>query len=416
MSCTAIEECLMLLESLETSGFFSSIEIREYTRRLLRFEEMLQRKKKLHVDMVIAYVRYVQYFEHLQTVRARKAGGQAVSLFRRLILDIFRRGLERFYDSINLWALLFSYISRNGARRLISRSLVRALRMNPSSVALWAYAASWEFAKVANPFGARTLIQRGLRSCEKTRELWKEYFDMEVRYAELTQTRRRFVNSDQELLQSKVEDGRTLSIPEGNFALSVYESAKSQHAGDFHFLLNFFLVASNKPWARRLCNNIHEDLWKRFPQNRLELTLAGYGVLPSRLDRSIFHRMLNGVEILESSSTMYGCLRLLNDEHFVNAEQARSGELLPYLQCVSELSTSHHVISGRSSFQFREVLGPVLHRTPRSNSAEIINSEASIEFYMWSTAALKVNTVTSVSTECIFLVGKTHLSPHFFFT
>lgn len=416
MPSPANDECLLLLESLEKSGVFNSTEIRECTRRLLHFEESLQRKKKLHVDMVVAYVRYVQYFEHLHIVRAKKAGRQAVSLFRRLILDIFRRGLLRFYDSIKLWALMFSYVAKHGARRLISRSLVIALRMNPSSAALWAYAASWEFTRNANPSGARTLIQRGLRSCHKTRELWRQYFEIELRYTDLIQTRRQIVNSDQELLESKVQNGATLSIVEGNFALRVYEAAKSQYAGDFYLLFHFFLAALHKPWSQKLCKNIREDLWKLFPQNRLELTLASYGKFPGGLDGGIYKRMLHRAEILENSCTVQGLFRLLNEESVVTVEQAYSGELLPSLRWASQLFASHNFISGRSFDQFRAVLGPVVHRVLRASSADIINSEASVKFHGQRNSALQVRTVIALaSAEFIFLVGKTHLSPLYFF-
>ena len=77
-----------------------------------------------------------------------------------------------------------SYSSSKGARKLVSRALVQALRFNPGCSGLWAYAASWEFktqvhlwcdynlfylsalsAMQLNPFGARALIHRGLRAC-----------------------------------------------------------------------------------------------------------------------------------------------------------------------------------------------------------------------------------------------------------
>lgn len=56
--------------------------------------------------------------------------------------------------------------------------------------ALWIYAAAWEFEANQNAAAARSLMQRGLRMCPKSGQLWLEYLKMELTYAQRLKTRR----------------------------------------------------------------------------------------------------------------------------------------------------------------------------------------------------------------------------------
>ena len=54
---------------------------------------------------------------------------------------------------------------------------------------LWSYAAAWEFQRQGNVAAARRFLQRGLRNCGASEELWLDYFRMEARLAAPGRTR-----------------------------------------------------------------------------------------------------------------------------------------------------------------------------------------------------------------------------------
>ena len=61
---------------------------------------------------------------------------------------------------------------------------------------MWSYAGAWEFEHNGNAAAARTLMQRGLRMCKSSQQLWLEYFRMELMYAHKLGARRRLLGID----------------------------------------------------------------------------------------------------------------------------------------------------------------------------------------------------------------------------
>ena len=71
--------------------------------------------------------------------------------------------------------------------------LTKALQLHPTASGLWSYAAAWEFEHNSNAAAARSLMQRGLRMCRGSQQLWLEYFRMELMYAHKLRARRRIL-------------------------------------------------------------------------------------------------------------------------------------------------------------------------------------------------------------------------------
>ena len=74
--------------------------------------------------------------------------------------------------------------------------LTKALQLHPTASGLWSYAAAWEFEHNSNAAAARNLMQRGLRMCKTSQQLWLEYFRMELMYAHKLAARRRVLGID----------------------------------------------------------------------------------------------------------------------------------------------------------------------------------------------------------------------------
>jgi len=261
---------LFLIDKLEKTCVFAPIEIRQLARRLRYFDEKLRhRRSTAAVWTVCAYIRCVQYFDALYQRRARKAGIKASNLFKTVVFNILRNAIRQSPYDLKLWLAFFNYASRHGARKLVSFGLATSLRLNSSIAGLWAYAARWEFSTEANPFSARTVIQRGLRSCVETQELWREYFELELKYMCLIQSRSMVL----ELGAADVSNNiLPLAVDEGAFAASVYNAAKSQHKKDFNFLVQFLTRISEPTHvSKTLKNYILKDLFTEFPSRRAHL-------------------------------------------------------------------------------------------------------------------------------------------------
>jgi U3 small nucleolar RNA-associated protein 6 len=71
--------------------------------------------------------------------------------------------------------------------------VTKALQLHPSEASLWIYASVWEFEHNRNAGAARALMQRGLRMCPGSAELWAEYFRLELLYAHTLRMRRKIL-------------------------------------------------------------------------------------------------------------------------------------------------------------------------------------------------------------------------------
>ena len=68
--------------------------------------------------------------------------------------------------------------------------VTKGLQLHPREPSLWVYAAAYEFEHNRNAAASRALMQRGLRMCPGSPELWAEYFRMELLYAHTLRARR----------------------------------------------------------------------------------------------------------------------------------------------------------------------------------------------------------------------------------
>jgi hypothetical protein len=82
--------------------------------------------------------------------------------------------------------------------RVLSKIFARALQIHPRDASLWIHAAAWEFEENRNVTAARSLLQRGLRLNGKSRDMWREYFKMEVLFVTRLIERRRVLGLDGE--------------------------------------------------------------------------------------------------------------------------------------------------------------------------------------------------------------------------
>jgi U3 small nucleolar RNA-associated protein 6 len=217
-----MEEMIPELEALEHSGYFSKAELKSIVSQRQQFEYALKRKAVIKRD----YLKYIEYeckLDRLRILRKKekKIEGKesiASSCFIRRVHFIFERALRKFKGDLSLWKAWVDYCRESGSGRQASKVLARAVQLHPTCSALWVQAAAWEFDHNANAAAARALMQRGLRICKNSPELWHEYFRMELLYC-LRLRERRVV------LGLEKAQGIDEALINGTVALVVYKNA-----------------------------------------------------------------------------------------------------------------------------------------------------------------------------------------------
>ncbi|KAI9593863.1 hypothetical protein BDF19DRAFT_447127 [Syncephalis fuscata] len=101
------------------------------------------------------------------------------------VCKIYERAINRFHGDVKLWLQYADYLKKKDSTRLLSRTIARALQLHPTKPSLWIYAAAWEFEENGSIVAARAMMQRGLRFNGNSKELWIEYFRLELAYIEM---------------------------------------------------------------------------------------------------------------------------------------------------------------------------------------------------------------------------------------
>ncbi|MCO5593979.1 hypothetical protein L7F22_047998 [Adiantum nelumboides] len=182
------------LDDLKERRLFSDAEVKEIARRRREFEFRLERRSKMKEDY-LSYIEYELQVEKLRLLRKKSLVRELHSFRRRWqpslcdrasamrIMLIYQRAVTRFKGDLDLWMQYLEYCKCRGTRRM-QKVLTKVLRLHPTVPGIWIYASAWEFEQNANIVAARSLMQRGLRMCSQSEQLWVEYFQMELVYVE----------------------------------------------------------------------------------------------------------------------------------------------------------------------------------------------------------------------------------------
>lgn len=85
---------------------------------------------------------------------------------------------------------------------MLAKTFASALKLHPTKPELWIYAARHAVEENADITEARSHMQRGLRFCKKSKDLWREYAKLEMVFVAKVYMRRELLGID------KVQEGR----------------------------------------------------------------------------------------------------------------------------------------------------------------------------------------------------------------
>ena len=179
---------------------FTRQEIASISRKRSDFEYILNAPRSKPHD----YARYIEYEMNLESLRRKRVKRLGVKINnhmgQRRIACILDRATKKFPADIGLWMQYVTFAQEQGSNKKVSRIITRVLRLHPTVPELWIHAASL---KGTNMTEARSYMQRGLRLCGSSENLWIEYARLEMIYISKITRRRRILGLDVEKVENK---------------------------------------------------------------------------------------------------------------------------------------------------------------------------------------------------------------------
>lgn len=265
-----IERGIDELLELERVGLFSSNEIRMVIKKRKEMEYRLQRMRKCKDDH-LKYISYENSLLQLIRVRRKKVGFQ--HRFKEIERSIatriagkYRAVVHRNPSDVQLWLSYIEFCRKQKWSGTVSSLFGKMLQVHSKKEEIWVLAARWESQYNDSIDTARSLMQRALRFNPNSRTLFREYFCLELMYADKIIKRRA-------ILQKKADDDadeneRDDSIMSGAVAAVVYETAVQRISEpDFAIQLIGCLNRYGTSFKGTLEGKLVEDVKGRFPDS-----------------------------------------------------------------------------------------------------------------------------------------------------
>lgn len=121
--------------------------------------------------------------DSLRRKRVKRKGVKATATNgQRHVFFILDRATKKFHGDVGLWMQYIEYARKQRANKKLTRVLTDALRMHPTRPELWIYAARYAMDAQADIGAARSYMQRGLRFCRNSKQIYLEYARLEMSY------------------------------------------------------------------------------------------------------------------------------------------------------------------------------------------------------------------------------------------
>ncbi|KAJ5891087.1 U3 small nucleolar RNA-associated protein 6 [Penicillium subrubescens] len=193
-----LEQSVPELKEYERKKLFTKDEITSIIKKRSDFEHKLNARGAAPID----FVRYFEYEMNLENLRKKRVKRMGIRTAghsgQRRIYFILDRATRKFHGDLNLWIQYIEYARKQKANKKLSIIFTDALRFHPTSAELWVYAAKYVLDDHADMSQARSYMQRGLRFCKSSRDLWLQYAKLELIYIAKLIARQRILGLDEE--------------------------------------------------------------------------------------------------------------------------------------------------------------------------------------------------------------------------
>lgn len=132
------------------------------------------------------FARYAEYEMNLESLRRKRVKRMRIKASthtgQRRIFFVLERATKKFHGDIGLWMQYIEFARKQKSNKKLSGIITNVLRMHPARPELWIYAANYAMVVRDDMTEARSYMQRGLRFCKKSQNLWCEYAKLEMIY------------------------------------------------------------------------------------------------------------------------------------------------------------------------------------------------------------------------------------------
>ncbi|KAL8642931.1 MAG: hypothetical protein Q9228_000420 [Teloschistes exilis] len=193
-----LEQSVPELQEYLRKKIFTEDEVSSIVKKRSGYEHKLNARGSSPSD----YARYAEYemnLESLRRTRAKRLGAKSKSSSytgQRRILFILDRATRKFHGDTALWLQYLTYARKQKSNKRVSRIISDMLRLHPVSPDLWIYAANYTMDERADVTEARAYMQRGLRFCRHSKQLWDAYLRLEMIYISKLSAQRRILGLD----------------------------------------------------------------------------------------------------------------------------------------------------------------------------------------------------------------------------
>lgn len=263
------EEMLPELEQMERVQLFRAEETRIMLKKRTAFEYRLRRRKKEKED----FLQYIQYeVGVLSLVKERR---KRIGYFHKhLEIDqaiiqrihrLFRVVCNRFQDDPMLWLSYIEFCQQRGEKVSVTKLYSRMLQIHNRNPDIWVSAAKFELEQCGSMENARQILQRGLRFNPLSKQLWREYFRMELLNTEKLLKKREVLG----IAKMEQDKDVTDAILQGKLAQVVYENAIQNFENDVEFILSLLEVCQLFPFTEKMEKQILIDVQAKHQNNPL---------------------------------------------------------------------------------------------------------------------------------------------------
>jgi U3 small nucleolar RNA-associated protein 6 len=115
---------------------------------------------------------------------------------QKRIYSILDRATRKFHGDLGLWMQYLDYAKRQKSHKKVAQIFTSILRLHPTKPELWIMATRYSIDDQGDMVGARSYMQRGLRFCKQSKQMWLEYARLELNYMAKITARQRILGLD----------------------------------------------------------------------------------------------------------------------------------------------------------------------------------------------------------------------------
>ncbi len=220
----------------------------------------------------------------------------------RIIYSLYNRATRKFSGDLTIWMQYIDFARKDRAYKRLNDIFTAVARLHPTNPDIWILAATYFIDTQADMTNARSYMQRGLRFCKNSEQLWLEYAKLETLYIAKIAGRRKILGLDidrSKKLEGGDEDENMLALPEvtaediepslrqdntvdevalsklasapvltGEIPIAIFDSAMKQFQGSPRTALKFFEMFAEfdqLPCISRILQHVFDFLQQNSP-------------------------------------------------------------------------------------------------------------------------------------------------------